>query len=153
MFPDILLLGMPSRRVQKQKKATSPPVEPAHPQESIKPSLRICEVLLPGDVLPFRYWLSGVRDSAARARIVMRLDRISTTGNFGDHRERISGAVSELRMDYGPGYRVYYVKHGELLVLLAGGIKDSQQDDIESAVKLWEKVKDDVEGYSRDITP
>ncbi len=74
------------------------------------------------------------------------------TGNFGDQRERISGAISEIRVDYGPGYRVYYVRLGNVwVILVGGGTKDKQQNDIETAVSLWEKTKDDVERFSREF--
>ena len=73
-------------------------------------------------------------------------------GNFGDRRERIAGAVSELRIDYRPGYRVYYVRVGsQIVVLMGGGTKDNQQGDIDEAVRLWERYKDDVEERSRDF--
>jgi|GEM_PF-825959 putative addiction module killer protein len=144
---------MPSRRTSKRNLPVAHPEQMSELQEEIAPSLRVCEIALTDNDLPFRQWLSGLRDSTARARIITRLDRILTRGNFGDHRERISGAVSELRIDHGPGYRVYYVRHGDLLVILiGGGTKDRQQDDIEAAVKLWEQVKDDVERYSRNVT-
>ena len=101
---------------------------------------------------PFEQWLQGLRDVAARARITARIVRILQGGNFGDRRERIAGAVSELRIDYGPGYRVYYVRVGnQIVVLMGGGTKDSQQGDIDEAVRLWERYKDDVEGRSRDF--
>lgn len=90
----------------------------------------------------------------ARNRVLMRLDRILTGRNFGDHRERIEGAISELRIDYAQGYRVYYVRYGELVdIFVGGGIKDGQQADIEAANKLWEQVKNDVERYTRDFVP
>ena len=73
-------------------------------------------------------------------------------GNFGSHRERISGAVSELKLDYGPGYRVYFVRQGDtLVILLGGGTKASQEGDIMSAVALWERNKDDAKRFSREF--
>lgn len=62
------------------------------------------------------------------------------------------GAVSEMRIDYGPGYRLYFVLHGDtLIVLLGGGTKDSQQADIAAAVTLWERNKNDAERFSREF--
>ena len=146
---------MSPRRVSRQTKPSlSVPEPPVAEEADDEPVIRVCEIVLEGDVLPFRRWLFGLRDVAARTRILMRIDRIITSGNFGDHRERIQNAVSELRIDYGPGYRVYYVRHGNLLVIfLGGGTKDGQQSDIESVVDLWNKVKSDVERYTRDFIP
>lgn len=70
----------------------------------------------------FAEWLRKLRDEVARARIQIRVRRVSL-GNFGDVKP-VGGGVSELRVDYGPGYRVYLRRHGEVLVLLlAGGTK------------------------------
>ena len=83
----------------------------------------------------FRAWFEDLRDLRARARIQVRIDRLSL-GNPGDVRPVGSG-VSELRIDHGPGYRVYFVQRGEeLIVLLAGGIKDTQARDIAQAIIL-----------------
>jgi putative addiction module killer protein len=89
----------------------------------------------------FRDWLRRLRDEDARARIQIRIRRVSL-GNFGDVRP-VGAGVSELRIDYGPGYRVYFRKHGEYLVLLlAGGTKKTQEADIAKAKELaqeWEE--------------
>lgn len=83
----------------------------------------------------FAKWFSGLRDRAARARIQVRLDRL-TMGNFGDVKP-IGAGLSELRVDYGPGYRVYYMQRGTMLVvLLAGGDKSSQARDIKAAQRI-----------------
>jgi putative addiction module killer protein len=83
----------------------------------------------------FAAWLRGLRDRQARARIQARIDRLSL-GNPGDTRS-VGGGVSELRIDYGPGYRVYFVRRGEMLiVLLAGGDKRTQARDIKTARDL-----------------
>jgi putative addiction module killer protein len=85
--------------------------------------------------LVFAAWLDGLRDRAARARIDVRLRRLSL-GNPGDVKP-VGQGVSELRIDYGPGYRVYFVQRGELLtILLAGGDKRTQDSDIKTALKL-----------------
>lgn len=77
-------------------------------------------------------WFDGLRDSEARARIVVRIRRLSI-GNPGDVRP-VGEGVSEMRIDYGPGYRIYFAKRGEqLVILLAGGDKRSQGRDIRIA--------------------
>lgn len=87
----------------------------------------------------YRKWFDGLRDVAARSRIAIRIRRLSL-GNFGDVKP-VGGGVSELRVDYGPGYRVYFKQHGaELVVLLAGGDKKSQARDIANAKKLAQEL-------------
>lgn len=87
------------------------------------------------ETLVFSAWLSSLRDAQARARVQGRILRLRQ-GNPGDVKP-IGEGVSELRIDYGPGYRVYYVKRGALLViLLAGGAKPTQDKDIKTALKL-----------------
>jgi putative addiction module killer protein len=83
----------------------------------------------------YRDWIDGLKDSTGRARILMRVDRL-IHGNPGDHRNLTDG-VSELKVDVGPGYRVYYAKRGQrLLLLLAGGDKATQSKDIAKAIRL-----------------
>jgi putative addiction module killer protein len=80
-------------------------------------------------------WINALKDRVARARIQVRVDRLAH-GNPGQHRHLKSG-VSELKIDVGPGYRVYYIERaGELIILLAGGDKSSQRKDIETAIEL-----------------
>ena len=80
-------------------------------------------------------WFGRLRDRQARVRIDSRIRRMSL-GNFGDVRPVAEG-VSEIRVDYGPGYRVYYTQRDQaLVVLLAGGDKDSQERDIQRALDL-----------------
>ena len=84
----------------------------------------------------FRTWLRKLKDSTARARIRVRLNRVRL-GNFGDCKS-VGQGVSELRIDYGPGYRVYFGKSGAVVVLLlCGGTKQSQTKDIRNAQKYW----------------
>ena len=83
----------------------------------------------------YRDWIDSLRDRAGRARIQVRVDRLAH-GNPGHHHYLADG-VSELKIDVGPGYRVYYTERGgELIVLLAGGDKSTQQDDIRQAIAL-----------------
>jgi putative addiction module killer protein len=88
----------------------------------------------------FASWLRRLRDENARARIQIRIRRLSL-GNFGDVKP-VGEGVSELRIDYGPGYRVYFAQRGSLLVLLlAGGTKRTQPADVAKAKELakeWE---------------
>ena len=80
-------------------------------------------------------WLDSLRDIRARARILVRIERLAA-GNPGDVRP-VGEGVSELRIDYGPGYRVYYKKYGrEVVILLAGGDKRTQASDIKTALRL-----------------
>lgn len=83
----------------------------------------------------YRDWIDALKDRAGRARIQMRIDRLAH-GNPGQHRN-LSEAMSELKIDVGPGYRVYYTERGgELIILLAGGAKSTQQQDIATARAL-----------------
>ena len=83
----------------------------------------------------YRDWINGLRDRVARARIQVRVDRL-VHGNPGQHRNLTDG-VSELKIDMGPGYRVYYTeRNGEIIILLAGGDKSSQAQDIKQALAL-----------------
>ena len=83
----------------------------------------------------FAKWIDGLRDIRARARILVRIERLSL-GNPGDVKP-VGEGVSEMRIDYGPGYRVYYQQIGQtVVVLLAGGDKRTQAKDIKSALRL-----------------
>ena len=80
-------------------------------------------------------WIDNLKDPAGRARLLMRVDRL-VHGNPGNHRNLTEG-VSELKIDVGPGYRVYYsIRGDELLLLLAGGSKATQTKDIAKALEL-----------------
>jgi putative addiction module killer protein len=83
----------------------------------------------------FAAWLDGLRDISARARIQVRIERLAM-GNPGDAKP-VGEGVSELRVDYGPGYRVYFTRCGrKVVILLAGGDKRTQADDIKTALRL-----------------
>ncbi|MDN7874649.1 type II toxin-antitoxin system RelE/ParE family toxin [Burkholderia aenigmatica] len=89
---------------------------------------------------PFTEWLNAVRDKVAQARIRERLRRVQT-GNFGDC-EPVGEGVIELRVHVGAGYRVYFGRYGGALVLLlSGGDKSSQADDIRRAKEHWSNWK------------
>jgi len=90
----------------------------------------------------FSEWLKGLRDERARAKINVRIRRLSL-GNPGDVKP-VGEGVSELRIDCGPGYRVYYIQRGEVFVLLlCAGEKSMQDRDIRTAKALAKELKDD----------
>jgi putative addiction module killer protein len=83
----------------------------------------------------FAKWIDNLRDIQAKARVLVRIERLAS-GNAGDVKP-VGEGVSEMRIDYGPGYRVYFTKRGsELIILLAGGDKSSQSADIKVASRL-----------------
>ena len=89
----------------------------------------------------FAQWLDGLRDIQARARVQVRIERLAA-GNPGNV-EPVGEGVSELRINYGPGYRVYFKKRGRaLLILLAGGDKSTQAKDIKAALRLARNLSD-----------
>jgi len=94
----------------------------------------------------FRDWLDGLRDRAARVRIDDRLKRLAN-GNAGDAKS-VGDGVMELRLHFGPGYRVYYTwQDGVLIILLTGGDKGSQARDIAKAKQLAKEADDGVENF------
>jgi|SRR5947209_57077 len=88
------------------------------------------------ETLAFSIWLLGLRDVKGRAKIVARVERIRFLGQFGDFAS-VGEGVSELRIHFGPGYRVYFCRCGaEVVILLGGGDRDSQERDIAAARRL-----------------
>lgn len=88
----------------------------------------------------FRAWLKALKDARAKTKILVRLRRLAG-GNPGDVKP-IGGGLSEMRVSEGPGYRVYYGTHGEeLILILAGGAKGTQDKDIKQAHALWDAFK------------
>lgn len=86
-------------------------------------------------------WIDNLRDLQGRARILVRIERLAI-GNPGDVKP-VGEGVSELRIDYGPGYRVYFTKRGrKIVILLAGGDKSTQASDIKTALRLARNLKD-----------
>jgi putative addiction module killer protein len=97
---------------------------------------------------PFTEWLSDLPDRQARARILARLERLEA-GNFGDAKFLREG-VNELRIDWGPGYRVYFGRDGRtVIVLICGGDKRKQDADIKKAVELWQEYANRRKGEPR----
>ncbi|MBC7784102.1 MAG: type II toxin-antitoxin system RelE/ParE family toxin [Burkholderiales bacterium] len=88
----------------------------------------------------FESWLDSLSDPTAVAKLAIRIDRMQA-GNLGDHKSVGSG-VWELRIDYGPGYRIYYAMAGKRMVLLlCGGDKRKQSSDIKRAIEYWEDYR------------
>lgn len=86
-------------------------------------------------------WIDGLRDLQGRARILVRIERLAA-GHPGDVKP-VGNGVSELRIDFGPGYRVYFTQRGrEIVILLAGGDKASQSTDIKTALRLAKNLKE-----------
>lgn len=99
------------------------------------------------ETLEFSSWLANLRDRRAKAKLIGRILR-AADGNFGDHRS-VKGGVFEMRLNYGPGYRVYYFQRGKaLVILLCGGDKSSQDADI----VLAKNLKAEIEGRGGDKT-
>ena len=87
----------------------------------------------------FTKWFSGLRDARAKARIIMRMDRVRA-GNLGDVKS-VGVGVSEMRVDVGPGYRIYYTRRDKtILLLLCGGDKSTQPRDIKRAIALAQEA-------------
>lgn len=90
----------------------------------------------------FDLWFEQLRDNQAKARIKIRLRR-AEDGNFGDVKPVAKG-ISEMRIHYGPGYRLYFMQNGfEIVLLLAGGDKSTQANDIQTALALARKLKEE----------
>ncbi|MCH8156159.1 MAG: type II toxin-antitoxin system RelE/ParE family toxin [Nitrospinae bacterium] len=95
--------------------------------------------------VPFQTWLNGLKDRKGRYLIKTRIDRIED-GNFGDCKS-VGQGIFELRIKYGSGYRVYFGKDGDhIVLLLCGGTKSSQQKDITTARKYWLNYKERKNG-------
>lgn len=92
----------------------------------------------------FDAWLVALKDKIGRARVINRI-RAAEAGNFGDC-EPVGEGVSEMRIHFGPGYRLYYTKRGEVVyLLLLGGDKSDQKRDIKRALEMARKLKEDTE--------
>ena len=91
--------------------------------------------------VPFIEWLNSLKDPVARSRIRRRLDRLEM-GNFGD-REPVGEGVSELKLAFGPGYRIYFAEQDDaIIILLCAGDKGSQKKDIKTAKMYWQELQE-----------
>ena len=106
-----------------------------------KPIIELRLYTLPNGRVPFSEWLESLRDRDGRAKIRVRLDRIRL-GNLGDCKS-VGAGVLEVRVQHGPGYRVYLGREGnQLVILLSGGDKSTQDRDIVRAKAYWAEYKD-----------
>jgi len=108
-------------------------------KETIKKVLR--NYITPEGGEPFQEWLDNLKDPVIRARIRGRLDRVEL-GNFGDH-ESVGDGVSELRLFFGSGYRIYYAEYDDtIVILLCGGDKKSQKQDVKTAKSYLKELEE-----------
>jgi putative addiction module killer protein len=90
----------------------------------------------------YEQWFRKLKDRQAQARVNARILRVQQSGNFGDVKPAREG-IGEMRIDYGPGYRIYFMQRGPVVVvLLAGGDKSTQDADIKAAIKIAKEWKD-----------
>ena len=107
-------------------------------------------LVLENGTCPIEDWIKSIRDTQTKQRVQSRLDRIER-GNLGDCHP-VGEGVSEFRLDFGAGYRIYFAQAaGTLIVLLVGGDKNTQAQDIALARKLWKDHKDETQRYERDV--
>ncbi len=103
-----------------------------------------------GETSPFEKWYQSIKDKVIKRRILVQIKRLEL-GNFGDWKS-IGDGVYEIRMTFGPGYRIYFARQDDkIVVILAGGNKSTQAKDIEKAKELWRKYKHEIERFSRDF--
>ena len=101
---------------------------------------------------PYAEWFDAIKDIKTSATIDARLARVAS-GNFGNHKE-VGNGVYELKIDLGPGYRIYYAEYdGVVVVLLGGGTKKQQSRDIKDAIAMWTENKDDPKRLQRNLRP
>ena len=91
--------------------------------------------------IPYRKWLSSIKDNVVKVRILQRFDRVEY-GHLGSFKALANG-IYELKLDFGPGYRVYYgMEEKKLIILLCGGDKSTQKKDIAKAIEYWKDYKE-----------
>ena len=99
---------------------------------------------------PFEKWYDSIKDQSIRRRIIVRIKRLEL-GNFGDWKN-VGEGVYELRMNFGSGYRVYFSRQNDkIVILLGGGDKSTQAQDIVYAQALWRAYKNEIKKFSRDF--
>ena len=124
------------------KRRSTPAVRRLAPETPVNYSSQVSKVVRSET---FDRWLRKLKDRRAAARVLVRIDRLAA-GNPGDVKP-VGEGISELRINYGPGYRVYYLQDGdELILLLCGGDKSTQDDDIKNAKRIakeWKETRND----------
>ena len=91
----------------------------------------------------FDKWIRKLKDFRAKSKILFRIQKLETDEHFGDCKP-VGNGISEMRINYAEGYRVYFKEKGDkIVILLIGGDKSTQQSDIEKANKIWNKIKND----------
>jgi putative addiction module killer protein len=116
----------------------------------MEPSINIQLLETDEGKVPFKVWYDSLKDKVTKVRVRRRLDRIEL-GNFGDT-ESVGEGVYELRLHFGAGYRVYFARvENTIIVLVGGGDKSTQKNDIAKAKELWRKYKDEAEKYARKL--
>jgi putative addiction module killer protein len=94
----------------------------------------------------FDKWLKKLNDLRAKAKILIRIQKIEDEEHFGEFKP-LGDGISELKINYAKGYRVYYVElNGKIILLVLGGNKSTQKKDIEKAKEIWEKIKNEKNG-------
>ena len=102
--------------------------------------IELCQYTTASGKVPYADWFTGLKDSKAAARVTARLERV-VSGNFGDCKP-VGEGVSEIRIDYGPGYRIYFAMIGrECVLLLCGGTKRRQFSDVARAIEYLKDFK------------
>ena len=91
----------------------------------------------------FDNWIRKLKDIRAKSKILFRIQKLETDEHFGDFKP-VGDGISEMRINYGKGYRIYFKeKDNKIVILIIGGDKSSQQKDIEKAKKIWNRIKND----------
>ena len=91
----------------------------------------------------FDKWIRKLKDIRAKSKILFRIQKLETDEHFGDFKP-VGDGISEMRINYGKGYRIYFKeKDNKIVILIIGGDKSSQQKDIEKAKKIWNRIKND----------
>ena len=113
-------------------------------------ALTLSALILENGTCPFEDWFKDIRDTRTKQRIQVRLDRIEC-GNLGEY-ATVGEGVSEFKLNFGSGYRIYFGRTGTtLIVLLVGGDKSTQDNDIKTARQFWKDYRNDIERHQRDF--
>lgn len=100
-------------------------------------------MLITKKTVEFDRWIRKLKDIRAKSKILFRIQKLETDEHFGDCKP-VGGGISEMRINYAKGYRIYFKeKDNKIVILIIGGGKSSQQKDIEKAKKIWNRIKND----------